>query len=666
MNKLSLTKLVLLFPLILVGCGGGGSDSPASVVPDPVVPDPVVPDPVVPDPIVPDPVVPDPVETVGFFTEPRFTLSAQACIASLSDKALIVDDGFDESTLVSSDLSCTQSNDGNNLIYNISWTGSDFNRDDEKDTLTFDVRVEAFTDSTFSYSELAGQSSMTALGTSSTFNQLIDDDNADVSFWDIDGDTGEGIAEGQSLRFSIENVDVSLNNYRVVFNGFNAINVDESNAGNSHKHIRGEGTGLDSGITNGIEKFIFDPFDTFVITGAGDSNSTRVWGITDIQFSFSIDNPDLESENSAEWLAGSWGVTYPVFGGERLDQEMIDNNYDYRAGAQEVVDELPSVGHIMTNLSYFAHSHYFTLRGNTNVDVANEIHESLVPTLENEQIILDVLQKFKDADKRVILYISTNYLFRADDEVKAAWEAYYNTNFAGDEYLAYENLIQGFIERFKDYADGYWLDTTTLLNADGKLEDFIHMIKQTDPTSIVTANEDKNYFSENDAFLFVDSDGIDDTDESDYRIVLHEPLNTFQDFTNGHVTPLSTGAPPNSWGYEEYTLPNMINEPWVSYNGKTTLKHAWFPVRELWHSPRQPLVFGVEQAYRFVKSVTDGEASITFATTNADHTTPSVPGYLMQDEMDIMKEINARLMMETPPAHEVYVRPEGASLVITE
>lgn len=658
MNNLSLTKLALLFPIILAGCGGGGSDSVATN--DEVI----ITDPVVPDPVVPDPVVPDPVATEGFFTEPRFALSAQACITSLSDESLTVDDGFDESTLASNELSCTQSNDGNNLIYSMSWSGTDFNRDDEKDTLTFDVRVEAFTGSTFSYSELAGQSSMTALGTSSTFSQVINDEG--VSFWDIDGDTGEGITEGQSLRFSVENIEMSLDNYRVVFNGFNGINVIETRAGHSHSHIRGEGAGLDSGITNGTDQFVFDPFNSFVITGSGDSSSVNIWGISNIDFSFSIDNPDLTSVNSAEWLAGSWGVTFPVFGGERLDDEIATNNYDYRAGAQEVVDELSTVGHIMTNLSYFAHSHYFTLRGNTNVDVANEIHESLVPTLENEQIILDVLQKFKDADKRVILYISTNYLFRADDEVKAAWEAYYNANFAGDEYLAYENLIQGFIERFKDYADGYWLDTTTLLNADGKLEDFIHMIKQTDPTSIVTANEDKNYFSENDAFLFVDSDGIDDTDESDYRIVLHEPLNTFQDFTNGHVTPLSTGAPPNSWGYEEYTLPNMINEPWVNYNGKTTLKHAWFPVRELWHSPRQPLVFGVEQAYRFVKSVIDGEASITFATTNADHTTLSTPGYLMQDEMDIMKEINARLMMETPPAHEVYVRPEGASLVITE
>lgn len=263
------------------------------------------------------------------------------------------------------------------------------------------------------------------------------------------------------------------------------------------------------------------------------------------------------------------------------------------------------------------------------------------------------------------MYISTNYFVRASDEVKAAWQAYYTNKFSGNEYLAYENLIQGFIERFKDYANGYWLDTTTLINDDGKLQDFIHMIKNTDPTAIVSANQDKNYFNINDVNILVDSDGLNDLDDTDYRIVLHEPLNAFQDFTNGHVTPISSGAPVNSWAYEEFTLPNMMNEPLINSYGKTTLKHAWFPIRALWHSPRQPLIFDVEQAYRFIKNITDADASITFATTTSQGNT-AIPGHLMGDEMDIMKEINTRLQMNIPPPPEEYVRPEGASLVIAE
>lgn len=61
----------------------------------------------------------------------------------------------------------------------------------------------------------------------------------------------------------------------------------------------------------------------------------------------------------------------------------------------------------------------------------------------------------------------------------------------------------------------------------------------------------------------------------------------------------------------------------------------------------------------------DGNVSITFATTTSDKNTV-IPGHLMQDEMDIMKEINARLLMELSPTPEVYIRPEGGSLVVTE
>ena len=650
MKNLSPSQLTLLLPLLIVGCGGGSSSDSSTESADTINI--------------------DSTDTEGFLSEPKFTLSAQACASSTSDQALAIDDGFDVSTLTSSDLVCTQTNNGDNIVYNISWSGNDFNNDGENDTLTFDVKVAAFADSTFSYSETAGESSMTALGSASTISYWVDEDESedgqDTSVWDIDsntalGETNEaGMGEGQSLRFNVENIAVSLDNYQVEFNGFNSINVIETKGGREHTHIRGQGTGLDSGTTNSSATFDFDPTETFVITGSGDYYDNNIWGVSDIEFSFSIDNPDLVSANSAEWLAGSWGVTFPVFGGERLDTE-VNNNYDLRAGAQELVDELPAAGHVFTNLSYFAHSHYFTLRENPNVDIANEIDPSLVPTLENEQIILDVLQTFKDADKKIILYISTNYMDRASDEAQAAWQVYYTNEFAGDEYLAYENLIQGFVERFKDYADGYWLDTTSNLIDDGKLEDFISMIKKTDPTSIVSANANKNYFSENGSFIYVDSDGVDDTDETDYKIVLHEPLNSYQDFTNGHVTPLTQGAPPNSFGYEEYTLPNMVEEPWVTYDGKSVLKHAWFPVRQQWHSPRADLVFGVEQAYRFVKTAIDGNTAITLANT-IDYGIDN-PGYMMRDEMEIMKEINARLMMETPPTPEVYVRPEGASLL---
>lgn len=366
------------------------------------------------------------------------------------------------------------------------------------------------------------------------------------------------------------------------------------------------------------------------------------------------------AEEPAAWLAGSWGITFPVFGGERLDAE-VAGGYDLPSGAQEVVDELPAVGHIFTNLSYFAHSHYFTLRGNNNVDVATEIHESLVPTIENEAIIFEVLQKFKDSGKRIVLYISTNYMDRADAETQAAWVNYYTNNFGGDEYLAYENLIEGYIARVKDYADGYWLDTTSELADEGHLEDFAEMIRATDPGAAISASGyGAAYFQKNGENILVDSDGVDDEDQRDYRIISFEGVNAFQDFTRGHVTPLGQGAPPNSWAYEEFTIPGMLTNPWTVFEGNIALRHAWFPVRDRWHVSSANLIFGTEDAYRFAKQIVDANAGVTFATTIDDEDNL---GHIMAEEMDIMKEINNRLLSNPVPDFEPYVRPEGAFLV---
>ena len=369
----------------------------------------------------------------------------------------------------------------------------------------------------------------------------------------------------------------------------------------------------------------------------------------------------IDTVHPAQWLAGSWGVTFPVFGGERLDEEVADG-YDYRAGAQEIVDELPAVGHIICNLSYFAHSHYFTLRLNDNLDVAEEIHESLVPSLENEQIIFDVLKTFKDAGKKVILYISTNYFDRADDETHEAWVDYYTREFDGDEYAAYRFVVQGFISRIKDYADGYWLDTTNKLKSDGYLDDFYSMIRALDPDAAITGGGGNSTLrDENGEEIKTASNGFDDEDTVAHEIRIYVPEEEREDFTNGHVVGLQSGMLPTSWAYDEFTIPDMVAAPWVYYDTDSTLKHAWFPVRERWHSPKKELLAEVEQAYRFVKSITDAKAGITFATTTDYGVTKK--GYMMSDEMAIMKEINNRLLMDPAPAYEPYFRPPGAYLV---
>lgn len=367
-------------------------------------------------------------------------------------------------------------------------------------------------------------------------------------------------------------------------------------------------------------------------------------------------------------LQGSWGVRFKPRGGSRLDENIDDDGYDFIAGATQLVNNLPAVGHVVVGLTHGAHSHHFTIRNNSYIDVATQIHPDIVPRAANEQIILDSYQILKDSGKKLIFYLAANYFEDAEDDnpaMKTAWDSFYNNDYGGDEYLAYETLVKGFVEQVDHLADGYWIDHTSAMYDDGKLDDFIEMIRSVDSTAIITANREKNYFQCQNTGepALVDSDGINDANPDDYKIIKYEPLNMFQDITAGHVTSLSSGAPPNSWAYEEFTIPNIIKNPIVDFEGYPVLKYGLFPMREEWSNPSYPLVFGVEDAYRFVRRITDAKGALTFAC-NIDNDVNE--GYIMADEMAILQEINNRLLSSPVPAYLPYARPGGASLVDVE
>lgn len=115
-------------------------------------------------------------------------------------------------------------------------------------------------------------------------------------------------------------------------------------------------------------------------------------------------------------LQGSWGVRLYVRCGETLDdyvglESAGGRGYDYVAGAQEILASYPTIGHVLTNATNNAKSHFWTLRTNENVAAVlgsadSIIDEEFVPSLENEQVIIEVIRTFKNANKKVILYLN--------------------------------------------------------------------------------------------------------------------------------------------------------------------------------------------------------------------------------------------------------------------
>lgn len=383
-------------------------------------------------------------------------------------------------------------------------------------------------------------------------------------------------------------------------------------------------------------------------------------------FVFAIISANAQTDSGKNALLGSWGIRLIVEGGVELDKTA--ESRDWVKGAQEIVDSLPTVGHVFTNFTHRAHGYWFTLRDNPYVDIAKEIHPEFVPSKENEKIILDVIDVFKKGGKKVILYIATDGPSarsgtRDNAEYKAAWEKYYNAKFDGDEGLAYRTLCKGFIERFRGLADGYWLDHVGGIA--GELTDFVDMIRATDPSAMIACNgivenerrNQSHWFKDKTGeFLLVASDGINDPDDEQYKIRSFNVDDSGVDFTSGHPTPLAWGAPPNSWAYEEFTFPEIV-EAMANYDpAKHTVKQAWMPMRMKWTNPKAKLMFDVEQAYRFVRTLTDANCAITWGNTNPN-------GFITKDEMDIMKEIDRRLQMKPMPDYVPYSRPEGAKLV---
>lgn len=450
-----------------------------------------------------------------------------------------------------------------------------------------------------------------------------------------------------------------------------------------------------SEITDGLESGGYDQL--YIGYGNGQESTSEVTYYID-QIKGSIPQVPLN-----QVLKGSWGGRFYVRAGEDLDVYVASEAnggkaYDYIAGAQEIADSYPTMGHVITNGTNNANSHLWTLRTNPNVDAVmgatgSVVDEEFVPSLANEQIIIDVIDIFKNSGKKVILYInSLSPGDRASDEGAASWNNYVDTYFDGNNHKAWMNYCEGYIKRFTELGvDGYWFDTfgqyarnNSLGSAgvdttDEEKNEFVEMIRNTAPNAIIANNKDKHQFlGEDGELILVDTDGVNETvgidyndlaegeddddipfeeDERDYAIIKMQATNPWSDYTAGHITPLGQGAPPNSWAYEEFTVPDIEENHITIYeeNSKQTLKHLFLPIRATWSSERSDLMFDKEQAYRFAKRITDAGGAVTFSNTT------STDGTTSDDEVEILTYMDQQFTINADAT--VYQRPAGAFLV---
>ncbi len=370
---------------------------------------------------------------------------------------------------------------------------------------------------------------------------------------------------------------------------------------------------------------------------------------------------DIISAQTSEvpWMEGSWGVRLIIRGGKDLDT-FVTNGYDYVEAARRIVRDYPTIGHVMTNFTNNANSSLFLLRENPDIpNLASQLHERFFPSIENEQIIFDVIQVFKDAGIKVILYI--NHQPSMEDGTTAQINSWNNYTGGTNKFQYFEDICVGFAKRFDGLIDGYWIDNFGGLAESIPVKDrFINALlaAHTIQKPVIATNWKKSYFSG----ITVDSDGPDERDPDNYKVIKYQANDMWSDYTHGHVTSIGgQNAPSNSFGYDEFTLPDFdISGVTVSAeSGKTQVKHMFVPIRRRWsvNNPiiDYPIMYDNDQAYRFVKRITDAGGAITFSTTITDGGLP------MPDENAVLKHVNAQ--MEANADYVPYVRPAGAFLV---
>ncbi|MDF7823870.1 putative glycoside hydrolase [Pontiellaceae bacterium B12227] len=214
-----------------------------------------------------------------------FSMTPPAGTGSAETSDLQLNNEHHISTLASPDLTCVQTNAGNDLVYTVVWTGNDFDADGSADTLTFDLRVKAYTGTSFDYSANAASSSITGLGSTGEVTE-------NNGRWGVGSDTD--LDEGESLQFQVENVQISVPDYAAEIKGFTAFGLNEV-GGTTHQHIRGEGVGsnLNSNVINFPLDYSFDALNPLMVTCAGTANYYG-FQIDSIEFSMNVRNPDLD------------------------------------------------------------------------------------------------------------------------------------------------------------------------------------------------------------------------------------------------------------------------------------------------------------------------------------------------------------------------------------
>jgi len=220
------------------------------------------------------------------------TLKSQAGTTSGVDTDLILTNGYRSVNLSSADLSCTRKKNGASYIYHIKWTGNNLMGGKEAETLAFNIVVDAFENTNYTYTK--NNCAITSLGKNTS---LSDENNR----WGISNKYN--INAGKSIRMRQQ--DFTINNTDLFDTGllleakFTNITVAKNSSRFSHKIILGVGENFKAANFRETKKSFNLSDESFSITGAGSNTKSKGgFAIEQIKFKLIIRNLALTKEDT--------------------------------------------------------------------------------------------------------------------------------------------------------------------------------------------------------------------------------------------------------------------------------------------------------------------------------------------------------------------------------
>ncbi|MEP2775918.1 MAG: PEP-CTERM sorting domain-containing protein [Luteolibacter sp.] len=221
-----------------------------------------------------------------------------------NDATALVDGSATGLSIVKNDVDVS----GNNqILFNVTYTGADFNGDTINDTLTFKLRVQGYSGGTATTS-LPNGADQSGTGGSVTLGTAAAVGTRQTTFF---GQTTT-MPFGSTVQFSIESIAVNIAGYGGASLGFDALRVEEgTSSGHSKLAIIGVGTNLterefNDGFTFNLSSNRQSVLFVSSAQAVGTTVSPTAWGIDRLGFDISVDV--IPEPSTSAMLLGALGL----------------------------------------------------------------------------------------------------------------------------------------------------------------------------------------------------------------------------------------------------------------------------------------------------------------------------------------------------------------------